>query len=58
VKPVNLNKMRKARSRAEDKARADANAVKHGRTKAQRLLDVARADKAKARLDQHKFDDE
>jgi len=58
VKPVNLNKMRKARSRAEDKARADANAVKHGRTKAQRLLEVARADKAKARLDQHKFDDE
>jgi len=58
VKPVNLNKVRKARARAEDKARADANAVKHGRSKAQRLLEAARADKAKARLDQHKFDDE
>ena len=58
MKPVNLNKVRKARARAEAKARADANAVKHGRSKAQRLLDAAQADKAKAHLDQHKFDDE
>lgn len=58
MKPVNLNKARKARARAEDKARADANAVRHGRTKAQRLLEAARAETAKARLDRHKFDDE
>ena len=56
--PVNLNKARKARARAEDKVRADANAARHGRTKAQRLLDAARAEKAKAHLDQHKFEDE
>jgi Domain of unknown function (DUF4169) len=32
--PVNLNKVRKARARAAKKARADANAVAFGLTKA------------------------
>ncbi|WP_299686430.1 DUF4169 family protein [uncultured Tateyamaria sp.] len=32
--PINLNKARKARARAENKARADANAVTFGLTKA------------------------
>lgn len=54
---VNLNKARKARDRAEEKAQADAKAAKHGRTKAQRLLDAARADKAKRALDQAKFEE-
>lgn len=57
-KIVNLNKARKDRARSEDKARADANAAKHGRTKAQRLLEAARADKARRTLDQAKFEDE
>lgn len=34
--PVNLNKVRKARARAENRARADANAVQYGLTKAQK----------------------
>ena len=55
---VNLNKARKARDRAEEKAQADANAVKHGRTKAQRLLEAAQAEKARRALDQSKFEDE
>lgn len=55
--PVNLNKARKERARAEDKARADANALKYGRTKAERLLDAARAEQAKRRLDQLKFEE-
>ena len=58
MKPVNLNQVRKEKGRAEKKARADLNAVKHGRTKAQRLLDTAQSDQAKARLDQLKFEDE
>ncbi|ADO42771.1 DUF4169 family protein [Ketogulonicigenium vulgare] len=48
---VNLNKARKARTRAEDKARADENAAKFGRTKAQRALEDQQAAKAKAALD-------
>lgn len=55
--PINLNQVRKDRARADDKARADANAVKHGRTKAQRLLEAAQAEQARKRLDQTKFDE-
>ena len=40
--PVNLNRYRKEKAKADAKTRADANAVKHGRTKAERLLDAAR----------------
>jgi hypothetical protein len=56
--PVNLNRYRKDKAKADAKARADANAVKHGRTKAERLLDAARTEKAKAMLDRHKIEDE
>ena len=55
--PINLNKVRKIRDRAADKAQADANAVKFGRSKAERLLDAARADKARNALDQTKFEE-
>lgn len=55
--PINLNKVRKARDRAAAKAEADANAVKHGRSKAERMLDAARADKARTALDQAKFEE-
>jgi hypothetical protein len=56
--PINLNKARKLKNRAADKARADANAVKFGRTKAQRVLDVTQTKQASLRLDAHKFDGE
>lgn len=52
-KVVNLNKARKSRARAGDKARADANAVKFGRTKAEKDLEKARAEKARRDLDGH-----
>ena len=58
AEPMNLNRVLKEKSRAEAKAQADANAVKFGRTKAQRLLETAREDLAARRLDQLKFDDE
>lgn len=54
---VNLNRARKARDRAAEKAEADANAARHGRTKAQRLLEAAQAEKAKRVLDQAKFEE-
>lgn len=56
-KPVNLNRYRKNKARAEKKARADENAVKFGRSKAERDLDRARADKARRDLDRHERDE-
>lgn len=55
--PVNLNRYRKAKTRAEKKARADENAVRFGRTKAQKSIEKARADKAKSIIDLHKRDE-
>ncbi|MEN8895277.1 MAG: DUF4169 family protein [Yoonia sp.] len=55
---VNLNKVRKAKTKAEAKAQADENAVRFGRTKAERLRDVTLADQTKSRLDQLQFEDE
>ena len=57
AKVTSLNQARKKRDRAEAKAEADANAVKHGRTKAQRLLEAAREEQARKRLDQSKFEE-
>lgn len=56
-KPVNLNRYRKTQARAEDKARADQNAVKFGRSKLEKSLEEARAAKAKRDLDGHKSDE-
>ena len=56
--PINLNRARKDKAKAEAKARADENAVKHGRTKAQRLLDAARNEKARQALDRHRIEEE
>lgn len=54
--PVNLNKVRKAKARADKQARSDENAVKFGRTGAQKKLERARADKARRDLDGHGTD--
>jgi len=56
--PINLNKARKARARADDKARADANAVKFGRSKAERQLSDAQEKLASDRLSALKRDDD
>ncbi|MDK3074185.1 DUF4169 family protein [Sedimentitalea sp. JM2-8] len=56
AQPVNLNRFRKDKARTDKKARADENAVKFGRSKAERDLDRARADKARRDLDGHKGD--
>ena len=55
--PVNLNRYRKARARADRKAQADENAVKFGRTKAEKDLDSARAKRAETTIDDHKLDE-
>ena len=56
AEPVNLNRFRKQKVRAEKKARADSNAVAHGRTKAQKDADKAAREAHKRQLDQHKRD--
>ncbi|PZX13633.1 uncharacterized protein DUF4169 [Palleronia aestuarii] len=56
--PVNLNRVRKARDRAEAKARADANAVKFGRNKATRSAEATRNARDRAVLEAHRSDDE
>ncbi|HSG37496.1 MAG TPA: DUF4169 family protein [Paracoccaceae bacterium] len=57
-KVVNLKKFKKQKARDEKSEAAKVNAVKFGRTKAQRILETAREDLAARRLDQLKFDDE
>jgi hypothetical protein len=51
AKPVNLNRFRKDKARRERRAEAEANAVKHGRTGAEKARDRREADRAARRLD-------
>lgn len=53
-KIVNLSRVRKTRARDEQRQKADANAAKFGRTKAERAADADAADKAARHLDSHK----
>lgn len=53
---VNLNQARKARNSVKKRAEADENAAKLGRSKAEKLIEQARADKARAALDAHRRD--
>lgn len=56
--PINLNRARKARAKADAKTRADANAAKYGRSKAERLGETARSSVERLRLDGHRIDDD
>ena len=58
MKPVNLNKVRKERAKSNERAQADENAVKHGLTKGQRVLNVTRNSKLGDHLSQMKFETE
>lgn len=55
--PVNLNRFRKEKARAEKKARADQNAAKYGRTKAQKDAEKKLNEIEKRRLDRAKRDE-
>ncbi|HWU79107.1 MAG TPA: DUF4169 family protein [Caulobacter sp.] len=54
---VNFNQARKAKAKADDKTRAAENRAKFGRTKGEKTLDAARADKLKRDLDGAKRED-
>ncbi|MGX0879168.1 hypothetical protein ACSSV4_003877 [Roseovarius sp. MBR-154] len=57
-RPVNLNRARKQKARAADKARADENSARFGRTKAQKTLEETQAEKARRILDLHRREDD
>lgn len=50
-RPINLNRVRKARARAASKVAADANAVRFGRTKGAKARDRDDAARRDAALD-------
>ena len=52
--PINLNKYKKQKARAEKKAQAAENAVKFGLTKTKRLNAKKETQKRDAHLDKHK----
>ena len=51
---VNLRSVKKRREAARKRAQADANAAKFGRTRAERELEEAQAEKARAVLEAHR----
>lgn len=53
AKIVNLRAARKAKERETSRAMGDQNAAKFGRTKAEKDLEEARAEKARRDLDGH-----
>ncbi|HWU13170.1 MAG TPA: DUF4169 family protein [Caulobacter sp.] len=54
---LNLNQARKARAKTDAKARAAENRARFGRTKADKALDAARADRLQRDLDGAKRED-
>jgi Domain of unknown function (DUF4169) len=52
-KITNLGQVRKARARTDRKRKGDENAAKFGRSKAEKSLERARAEKARRDLDGH-----
>ena len=56
VTPVYLNRYRKQKAKISDKARADENAARSGRSNLDKERQVAKADKSKRDLDGHEID--
>ncbi|MCZ0813969.1 MAG: DUF4169 family protein [Pseudomonadota bacterium] len=57
-KVINLNQVRKQKARTAKRAKADQNAARHGRKKADRALDAAQSDKALQDHEAHKRDED
>lgn len=55
---TNLNRYRKAKARADHRRQGDENALRFGRTKAQKQSEADAGDLAARRLDQHRRDDD
>jgi hypothetical protein len=57
TEPINLNKARKARAQAADKAQAAENRVRFGRSKAEKTVSKLDAERARRAHDQAKRED-
>ena len=57
-KIIGLARARKLRARAQKKNQTNENAVKFGRSKAEKMLEATQTTKARQMLDSHKMDDE
>ena len=57
VEVINLRGVRKAKQRAEDRAKAAENAVRFGRSTTEKAAETARADKLRRDLDGHQRED-
>ncbi|MEO1660852.1 MAG: DUF4169 family protein [Pseudomonadota bacterium] len=57
AEPINLNKFRKQKARADKDQQAQENRIKFGRTKAAKSRDKAEADKASKTIDGARRDD-
>ena len=55
---MGLGKVRKARERDLRKAVAEENAVKFGRTKAQKVLEATQSEQARKMLDSNRIEEE
>ena len=53
---INLRSVKKARTRADARAQADANAAKFGRSKAEKRAEATAKEKAMRALDGHALD--
>ena len=58
AKIINLNRARKEKARAAQRVRADTNAVKFGRTKAEKRLEAMKSEVANRHLDGAKVEDD
>lgn len=54
---ISLSKARKARARADKETAAEANRLKFGRTKAEKLKDAGDKARAEKHIDGHKRDE-
>jgi hypothetical protein len=55
---VNLKRFKKRTERGQSAQQADANRIRYGRTKSERVLDERRSGRADDLLDQHRIDGE
>lgn len=56
MKPINLNKVRKARAKSKARATASENAVRFGRSKAEKQADKAETTVNTMAVDAHRID--
>jgi hypothetical protein len=57
AEPINLNKARKVRARAAEKAQAAENRVRFGRSKGEKAVGKLEAERARRELDEKKRGD-